>query len=402
MSTQNIIFYLPSTIFIILAFVFMLLWRLGLSSSWQWCAGFSLTASGFMLSSFPIEPTFDQFVSGMVYTAAAYAYGSAILIHFGEDLRRHFRRSVAIGFVVPHSYLVLVQPSLRWDLFLIEAVFALLLGSAIYFAAGQARVAADKAFLIASSLVVADCVVRGLVFTFLIQTSDDMGDFLHSAYNISVHVSTITVCLLFPFSAIAAMTAAAVNRHRSAAEQDPLTGLLNRRGFEQAVLQSSGGGRLTGAIIACDIDHFKQINDRHGHATGDRVIIEVARELQRIRDHRTVIARFGGEEFVIFVLAASEGDAARRAEILRQAIASRHFADQGFDQTVTASFGVAALDPADLTLARTIDRADRALYLAKIAGRNQVAIATSEPDGLQATPGDTCAPLPGRLSVAGH
>ncbi|WP_074070045.1 GGDEF domain-containing protein [Rhizobium gallicum] len=377
MEMQNIIFYLPSSLFLIMAFVFLLLWRIGLSSSWQWGAGFAQTASGFALSSFPIEPTFDQFTSGILYIGAAYSYGSAILIHFEQPLRQWTRRALAIGFLAPHTYLVLIIPSLRWDLFLIEIVFACLLGSTIWLAASRAKFAADVAFIIASSLVVIDCLVRGVVFTFLIQTSDEMADFLHSAYNLSVHVSTITVCMLFPFSAIAAMTAAAVNRHRNAAEQDPLTSLLNRRGFEQATQRSSGGTLLTGAIIVCDIDHFKKINDSFGHATGDHVIVEVSKELLKIQNQKTHIARFGGEEFVIFVLDASEIEVAQIAETLREKIATRRWVDLGFDRKVTASFGVAELDLSDFSVDAAIDRADRALYLAKLAGRNQVALASS-------------------------
>ncbi|MBB3977106.1 diguanylate cyclase (GGDEF)-like protein [Rhizobium azooxidifex] len=375
MDTQNVIFYLPSSIFVILAFFFLLLWRLGLSSSWQWAAGFAQTACGFALSSFPIEPTFDQFVSGVFYTGAAYCYGSAILIHFAENKWWPVRRPVAIGFMVPHTYLVLVEPSLRLDLFLIEMVFAFLLGFSVWKVAPKAKPAADLALVAAGALVVVDCLIRGILFTFVFRTSEAMSDFLHSAYNISVHVTTITVCLLFPFGAIAAMTAAAIDRHRHSAGRDPLTGLLNRRGFNAAVEGAGDAIGLSGAVVLCDIDHFKQINDTFGHATGDRVIVEVGNRLSQLQDDRMHIARFGGEEFVVFMDSAREDDAARWAERARRHLAASDWSAAGITGQVTASFGVAEMkrsliDPA-------IERADRALYLAKVAGRDRVASASS-------------------------
>ncbi|MGN7737877.1 GGDEF domain-containing protein [Ensifer sp. 22564] len=375
MDTQNVIFYLPSTIFVILALFFLLLWRLGLSSSWQWAAGFAQTASGFALSTFPIEATFDQFVSGVFYTGAAYCYGSAILIHFGQDKSRSVRRPLAIGFMVPHIYLVLVEPSLRLDLFLIEMVFAALLGFSLWKAAPKAKLAADLALVVAGSLVVIDCLIRGIWFTFVFKTSEAMPDFLHSAYNISVHVTTITVCLFFPLGAIAAMTAAAIDRHRSSASRDPLTGLLNRRGFSAAVNDDDPGMSLSGAVVLCDIDHFKQVNDEFGHATGDRVIVEVANKLSRLQDDRMHVARFGGEEFIVFIENGREDEAAYWAERAGGYLEASDWSTAGVARQVTASFGVAELEKTRIGPA--IERADRALYFAKASGRNRVATASS-------------------------
>ncbi len=381
MDTHSIIFYLPTTIFAILSLVFYFLWRAGLSSSWHWVAGFLQTGSGFALSSFPIEPTFDQLVSGPLYIGAAYAYGSAILRHFEQPLYRIPRRVLALSFLPPHLYLVLVNPTLRWDLFLIEMVFACLFGLALFCVIRKAKGAADIAFLVSSSLVVIDCISRGVIFTFFLQTSDDMGDFLYSAYNLSVHVSTITLCLLFPFSAIAAMTTAAINRHRNASEQDPMTGLLNRRGFEQTA-RGHGRKASSAAVIICDIDHFKKINDSFGHATGDRVIIEFSRELAKFQTQKIHIARFGGEEFVLLVEDAYEKDAAQLADLLRERLASRPWDDIGLDQQVTASFGIAQIDRDGSSIDVAIERADKALYLAKLNGRNRIALASQIDENL--------------------
>ncbi len=376
MDTHDLFFFLPSTIFTILAFSFLLLWRLKLSSSWQWAAGFAQTAAGFALSSFPIEPTFDQFVSGLLYTSAAYCYGSAILIHFSSDLMQRVRRAIALGFIGPHIYLVLVQPSLRLDLFLIEMVFALLTGLVVLKARKLTSTTADQFLLFATVLVVVDCLVRGIVFTFIYPTSEQMGDFVQSAYNISAHVTTITLCLIFPFAAIAAMATVALDQHKHAAARDPLTNLLNRRGFQQAVMDASTGGRTLGSIILLDIDHFKKINDNLGHAAGDKVIVQIARRLESLTDERVVVGRFGGEEFVIFLNGADEGEAMQWAEIARQHI-RLGWHDQGFKVAVTASFGISEVEQSKEALELAIRHADKALYRAKLEGRDRIACASS-------------------------
>lgn len=379
-DTQNIIFYLPASMFLLMACSFFLLWRIGLASAWQWSAGFLQTGCGFALSSFPIEPSFDQFVSGILYTGAAYCYGSAILLHFGKPLLQRARCLVALGFLLPHGLLVLVVPRLRWDLFLIEIVFATLIGMVIAKVAREAKRPADRSLVFSGLLVVLDCLVRAIVFTFLYPTSNEMGDFLHSAYNISVHVTTITVCLLFPFSAVAAMAAAAVQRQRMVAEHDPLSGLLNRRGFEAAVSSLRGAEHRSGAIILCDIDRFKSINDAHGHLVGDRVIVAVGQELSRHAGDKARVGRFGGEEFILFVLGATEPEARDLAEHLRLQFAARRWTEAGLSRPITVSCGIATVAPGEDPLDESIDRADRALYLAKAAGRNRVRLASAQPE----------------------
>ncbi|MBB4066026.1 GGDEF domain-containing protein [Gellertiella hungarica] len=384
MDASTIIFYLPVTIYTVIALVFLLLWRMGLSSSWQWAAGFAQTGAGFALSAFPIDPVFDEFVSGIIYTGAAYCYGGALLVHFGQQRLRRIRRTLALGFMVPHVYFVFINESLRWDLFAIEMVFAALLSVALWAVRREARNTADRAFMIASWLVVFDCLSRGLFFTFVDRSSDSLSDFLHSAYNLEVHVSTITLCLFFPFSAITAMLARVADQHRRAALTDPLTGLLNRRGLEGVMGSIADAGEAPGAVIVCDIDHFKRINDRYGHGVGDRVIMDVARILVSQRDGRSHIARVGGEEFILLVPGVTTGEAVEIAEGARRAIEVADWGATGMPDGVTASFGVAAIGSGVPGLGAAIDRADEALYRAKNAGRNRVVCAGSPGSGSSA------------------
>jgi len=125
-------------------------------------------------------------------------------------------------------------------------------------------------------------------------------------------------------------------------------------------------------VILLDVDHFKQINDRRGHAAGDMVLAAVGRLLNRALRTCDIVARWGGEEFVLVLPSTSLEGAAQVAERVRELLESAAFADGNGDVIpVTASFGVANYTTGE-TLEQVVDRADRAMYLAKSSGRNRV------------------------------
>lgn len=382
MDTSNIIVYLPPAMLGVVAFAFLLLWHLKISTSWQWSAGFAQAGLGFALVPFPVSPTFDIFVAGLLYIGAAYCYGSAILLHFGAPMLRGARRLFVGGYIVVHTIVVLVLESLKVELFLTDVAFACLFGFALFNAATKASHLADRAMIISGVLLVLDTLTRTIVFTFFVRTSDQMADFAASDYNLAVTVTTITIGLSFPFTALGAMASAAIRRHREASEIDPLTGLLNRRGFELAVHRATKDA-VAGAVIVCDIDNFKQVNDRYGHAAGDNVIAELAAELQRHLGSRTATARFGGEEFVAFLPHASLAEASVIAHSVHIRFAGRDWRPTGIDRQITVSIGVASIADGEVSEAAAIERADRALYAAKTAGRNRVVVARGESDCIE-------------------
>ncbi len=225
--------------------------------------------------------------------------------------------------------------------------------------------------------MVFDTVARALYFFFFYgDASDDFGDFVDSAYNLAVHVTTITICMTFPFSALVASGVSAMERHKQAAERDPLTGLLNRRGFEAAVTGPGRPGMAGGAMLVCDIDHFKTINDTLGHAAGDAVIAAVGDLLRQVTESDAVIARFGGEEFVVFLPGRSAQRALTTAERIRRTLSEKDWQHFGLARPVTVSIGLDRVTPGESDPYAAIARADRALYAAKAAGRNRVFQAT--------------------------
>src|SRR5690606_15634984 len=146
------------------------------------------------------------------------------------------------------------------------------------------------------------------------------------------------------------------------AQRDPLTGLYNRRGGEEALVgvrAASVAAHTTFSVLMCDIDRFKLVNDTHGHAVGDQVIIEVARVLDSGVREGDSLVRWGGEEFLVVLPETSAAAAFDLAERLRTAISGRDIAVTG---PVTVSIGVAEWSEGD-GLAGLVSRADAALYV---------------------------------------
>jgi diguanylate cyclase (GGDEF)-like protein len=170
-------------------------------------------------------------------------------------------------------------------------------------------------------------------------------------------------------------------RHKTAAMIDPLTGLLNRRAFLQdaeALLQQQIARDRPIGVLLIDLDHFKSINDRFGHGTGDSVLQIFAKTAQESLRQTDLVGRLGGEEFVVVLADASIDNAYLVADRLRNAFAVNAAVLDGVPLQATASIGVSVIvDPAQ-DLAKLIALADQALYLAKARGRNRVEVAPLE------------------------
>ena len=165
---------------------------------------------------------------------------------------------------------------------------------------------------------------------------------------------------------------------KEAASRDPLTGALNRGGIMRAAEASLAARRpRDGSLgfILLDIDHFKQINDRFGHAAGDAVLKETVRRLSGALRACDQLGRYGGEEFLVIIADADAKAAGSTAERLRRELAESPFCVGGETTTVTASFGVAIADRVDDVAEAAIVAADCALYAAKKTGRNRVEFA---------------------------
>lgn len=181
------------------------------------------------------------------------------------------------------------------------------------------------------------------------------------------------------------------------ANRDPLTGLYNRRYLTTALQREIDACAREGATLALlliDLDLFKQINDRHGHAAGDDVLCQISALLLQSMRPSDICCRYGGEEFLLVLPGMGLQTAVERAQALRQQVAERRWLADGQPIGVTLSVGVACAHNARVAPAALIDLADRALYQAKAEGRNRVCVAGDAPTQAPQADGMSMPPLP--------
>lgn len=201
-------------------------------------------------------------------------------------------------------------------------------------------------------------------------------EYIHSLYALFSQATTGILLIAAGLLVLLIAVQSVITDAQIAAETDPLSGLANRRGFDTAsakVLSEARRSNFLTSVIVLDLDHFKQINDTHGHAVGDEVIRAFADLLKRSVPSSSLIARVGGEEFAVLL----ERTSAERAKLIAEAI--RLAVEQNTAETLpraTVSAGVADISR-DETCAEAIRRADVALYEAKATGRNKVCLAAA-------------------------
>lgn len=225
-------------------------------------------------------------------------------------------------------------------------------------------------FVIAAALSLAT--IFALVTVHFVGVPNGFPDFLFSTI-------LIACCVAGPMGAIAAQNQYHMERYQATlhamASTDPLTGLFNRRSFEgfaRDEVERMKRIKYPTCIALFDLDHFKAVNDKHGHALGDQALIEVAAVTQKLlRGSFDRAARWGGEEFALLLSNSTPEEARRACERLRTAIERRVISSKGKTARVTASFGLAPLT-IEGGLAAGLEAADAMLYQAKETGRNRV------------------------------
>jgi diguanylate cyclase (GGDEF)-like protein len=197
----------------------------------------------------------------------------------------------------------------------------------------------------------------------------------HSALNVGTALAVVALIAMLHATLMAMVVARLIQQLRWRARHDGLTGLLNRRAMQEAIdeqLQRSRRAGDTFAVVMVDIDHFKSINDLHGHAAGDLALKHTAVLLQTHVRAVDRVGRFGGEEFIVLLPGVGLAQAAQVAEALRSHLAAQQMPREGEPLALSASFGVAEWKGPGEEPSRLLMRADEALYRAKRAGRNRV------------------------------
>lgn len=292
----------------------------------------------------------------------------AISIHFGDRHRRLLVAMPSLVLCATAAAMVVLKPSAddyAWRIVLVQIAVILPLCESVLVAM---RVRGNRHAMLIAILLGAGALVfasRIPLYFILLGPHFTRADVLSSQV-FGLMMAAITV--LIPSGILTFLSSIATNmiaEYRERAERDMLTGIANRRAFEARYQELSSHA---GVLLIADIDHFKAINDTHGHAAGDSAIRHVASLLERAG---VVCGRIGGEEFAIFLPGATSAMGRMIAEGLRTALELATVQHGTIAFRITASFGLTECAERE-ALEKCFARADKALYEAKASGRNRV------------------------------
>lgn len=250
-----------------------------------------------------LPPMWQALCADALFYLAFYAYGQALLARFGlTSLRLPLAAFVVLAYGLL-AYFVVVQGNLRGELATSDIGCAILLGLPLLTIAGRISRPMDKLLGLIVLGVFLETVVRVASLLIFTDGSDyaSLDAFFNSEYAFYTQVAASVFGFLLALTVLAVVAVDVIEEHRHAAEHDPLTELLNRRGFERALPVPDKAGFAAGTVVVCDIDHFKLVNDRFGHAAGDTVIVRLAAVLRDVYPQGALVTRLGGEEFAAFL-----------------------------------------------------------------------------------------------------
>lgn len=367
--------FIPSALLLLFAATFFCIWLL--ERRRQHLLLFSLAfltisvATVAQLALWPADIGYNTIVTASLYSAGPLFLVEGVLARSGKSMPLVEHAACFAGIVAVLAYFYYLQDDLQ------VRVYVLNFGMGCIFLSGVWKLR----HLVRGSIVDRAMLwlLFGLALTFFARTlltggsvpTNNIEAFFESEFWIWAQFAMSVLGVAMGLALVVVASADVILALKAERDSDPLTGLLNRRGLQGKMQRLLAGGRRRQlSIVACDIDRFKTINDRFGHAAGDVVLSTIAGIIRAKLRAGDIAARTGGEEFVIVMTDASVDDAFSLTERLRREIANVRFADMPKDFAVTCSFGIAQFHPGE-GLWDAIGRADKVLYAAKRAGRNR-------------------------------
>ncbi|TPL47251.1 GGDEF domain-containing protein [Mesorhizobium sp. B2-4-6] len=348
-------------------------------------ASYCLSAPGFLLQYFtlPIGVALTKLISNSCFTIAAWCLSSAIIARYGRRVPYVGIGIVTGGGLAAFIWFMFVEPDLTWRVLVMNFGF----GALSLLVAAELRTVrnngpTEKILFALSLLSGLNFIARTLIVVIAHGPFPSYDGFYGSSYWTTALLSHALLSLLI---ALCLFTAAALDVMRALKAEthtDPLSGILNRRGFEEratVLLDQCGKAGFPVALVLADLDHFKALNDRHGHEAGDRVIADFAAKLRSATGARGAAGRIGGEEFAVLLPLSDLGSARLFAEAIRSFYSAGTIDGLPPGTRVTASFGVAARTGRE-GLMPLMRRADEALYKAKKNGRDSVRLSYERPE----------------------
>ncbi|MDC7789402.1 diguanylate cyclase [Rhodoplanes sp. TEM] len=333
------------------------------------CAAFTLGAVSQILW-LPAASGPNAMLSGALYTTAVLMAAEGILSRAGKHVGWGPAVVVLVGVMALLGYFFYVDRNLLARVYIQNFGYGLVfLVTALRLTAlARGRVVDRLLFWIL--LVFALHFVPRTVLTIGVSAPQGPLAFAASPFWQTLQLSLALFGVGLALTLLAAAWTDVIDDMRHERDMDALTGVFNRRGFEDRVAARFDRRETPASLLLCDLDHFKKINDTLGHAGGDAVLRQVGRLLRGTARRDDVVGRLGGEEFAVFLPGTRLADAYECAERLRTTIAQHPFALAGGTRRVTASFGVAEAEP-DETWDSLCRRADLRLYESKRDGRDR-------------------------------
>ena len=357
---------------------------------WQWMGamGLSMTGSFVMMWAGP-----DELPPLPVATIVYGLYGGSLVLAW-TGLRSFFGRPVRLGLALVLAVLPgLIYPALHGlgisTRLALAAVFACCLLPTLLAVFETVRLSAGAERLWAQSIETVAFGSYALIFLLSIGMMIGTDRPVASVESARISMVLDQVMGVFIYFGFVAMTAERANRTLlRLAETDPLTGLSNRRGLEKMLSRRfpHPGPGPAGGVLILDIDHFKAINDRHGHEGGDLVLSAFAARMTAVLRSTDMVARWGSEEFLVVLPGIDANELFSVAERLRACIADASFPLPTGPLPVTVSIGGAMMSPEAGNFEDATRQADAALYEAKAGGRNRVCRAPATAPPADASP----------------
>lgn len=360
---------------------FFILWRHQRERRYIGLLAFSYFAAacGYLLQSvtLPFGVALTKLASNTFFVVTACMMALGILGKFGRKVPHLALGLMSGAGLAVLSWFLFVQPDMGWRVLAINFTLAgICLVIAAELRAVKDKIFVDRVLMVALAVNACNFLVRPIVIIAFVGPPVSDGDIFMSLYWITTAVTHAFNSVLLAICLMTGIALEVIGRLRKDALSDPLSGLLNRRGFEErgnARLARRVAEHAPTSLVLADLDHFKDINDKYGHAVGDRVIAAFGTTLRELAGEGAITGRIGGEEFAVILPGRGSAQAQSFAESVRISFANVAIAGLAKATSFTASFGISEWEEGD-TLSRMLDRADVALYRAKDNGRNNVCV----------------------------
>lgn len=343
---------------------------------------------GFLLQYFSIYSVpLSRLMSNLLFLIGGMGMAAGALARYGRRVPIRAITLVATAGFAVFVWFLYIQPSIPLRIYAINFAFGaitLMIAAELRFV--EKRQLIDNVLFGLTVFWGVSFFVRPVVVLWIDGPYESYAQYHQSLYWYTLTLSSALFMLLVALNTVCALALDVMEELRHESQTDALSGLLNRRGFEEKAreeLRSAARRHVPMSLIVCDLDHFKTVNDTHGHAVGDIVIRSFAERLVGDIGPDHAVGRIGGEEFSILLHGATAGTAKLFAEGVRTVFGTAPVPGLPHDLRTTASFGVAEWIPGE-TIDELFIRADAALYQAKKDGRDCVRIAIRFADCLPA------------------